>query len=110
MLYLIAFRLSGDEQTHTGFYETLNRMGVDVRVFDGAYLLETGWTAFGVRKQLLPHIKPNDRLIITKMYRNDCVGQLPKDIKAFIGRNMTEWSAPKPVIQIVPPSDNDILP
>lgn len=80
MLYLIAFQLLGDEQTHTGFYEALNRMGANICVSDGVYLLEAGWTAYGTRKQLLPHIKPNDRLIITKMYRNACAGQLPKDI------------------------------
>lgn len=110
MLYLIAFQLLGDEQTHTGFYEALNRMGVNIRVFDGVYLLETGWTAYGVRKQLLQHIKPNDRLIITKMYTNDCAGRLPKNIKGFIERYITEWSAPKPIVQIIPPPENDILP
>ncbi len=110
MLYLIAFQLLGDEQTHTGFYDVLDRMGMNVRVFDGVYLLETGWTAYAVRKQILPHIKPNDRLIVAKMYRNDCAGQLPKDIKAFIGRYITELSPPPTVVQIVPPPENDILP
>lgn len=110
MLYLIAFRLLGDEQTHTGFYEALDRMGVHVRAFDGVYLLETGWTAHAVRKQLLPHIKPNDRLIVTKMYANDCAGQLPKDIKTFIERHITELSQPPTVVQIVPPPEDDILP
>lgn len=110
MLYLIVFQLFGDEQTHTGFYETLNHMGVNVRMFDGVYLLETGWTAYGACKQLLPHIKPNDRLIVTKMYKNDCAGQLPKDIKAFFEQYITEWSTPKPIVQIIPPPENDILP
>ncbi|MEZ3497686.1 MAG: hypothetical protein K1V97_08955 [Lachnospiraceae bacterium] len=110
MLYLIAFQLSEDELTHTGFYEALNHMGTNIRVFDGAYLLETGWTAYGVRKQLLPHIKPNDRLIITKMYTNDCAGRLPKDIRAFISRHITVLSVPKPIVQIIPPPENDILP
>lgn len=110
MLYLIAFQLLGDEQTHTGFYETLDRIGANVCVFDGVYLLEAGWTAYGVRKQLLPHIKPSDRLIVTKLYKNDCAGQLPKDIKAFIKRYITEWTAPKPIVQIIPPPENDILP
>lgn len=85
-------------------------MGTNLRVFDGVYLLEAGWTADGVRKQLLPHIKPNDRLIVTKMYRNACAGQLPKDIKGFIERYITEWSAPKSIVQIIPPPENDILP
>ncbi len=110
MLYLVAFQLLGDEQTHTGFYEALDRLGMNVRVFDGVYLLRAFGTAYAVRKQLLPHLKPNDRLIVTKMYRDDCTGQLPKDIKAFIGRYITELSPPPTIVQIVPPPENDILP
>lgn len=110
MLYLIAFQLLGDEQTHTGFYEALNRMGANICVSDGVYLLEAGWTAYGTRKQLLPHIKPNDRLIITKMYTNDCAGRLPKDIRDFIGRHISVQTVPKPIVRIIPPPKNDILP
>lgn len=108
MLYLVVFQLHGDEPTHTGFYEALERLGTAACVFDGAYLLDAGWTAYGVRKQLLPHLKPNDRLIVTKMYAHDCAGRLPKDLKAFIERTITDWVAPQPVIHL--PPDSDILP
>ncbi len=110
MLYLVAFQLLGDEQTHTGFYEALDRLGINVRVFDGVYLLRAFGTAYAVRKQLLPHLKPNDRLIVTNLYRNDCAGQLPRDLKAFIEQHITAWTEPKPVIKIVPPPEDDILP
>ncbi len=110
MLFLIAFQLLGDEQLHTGFYEALDRMGMNVRVFDGVYLLETGWTAYAVRKQLLPHLKPNDRLIVAKMHRDDCAEQFPKAINTFIGRYITELSPQPTAVQIVPPPENDILP
>lgn len=108
MLYLVVFQLHGDEPTHTGFYEALENLGTAARVFDGAYLLDAGWTAYGVRERLLPHVKPNDRLIVTKMYAHDCAGKLPKDLKAFIERTITDWYAPQPVIHL--PPDPDALP
>lgn len=110
MLFLIAFHFLGDETENTDFFDALNRMGANIRVFDGVYLLDAASTAYGVRKQLLPHLKTHDKLIVTQMYTNSSAGKLPKHVKKFIELYITSWAEPKPVIKLVPPPNPDILP
>lgn len=110
MLFLIAYQLWGDETENTDFFDALNRIGANIRVFDGVYLLEAASTAYGVRKRLLPHLKMHDKLIVTQMYTNSSAGKLPKHVKKFVELYITAWAEPTPVIKIEPPPNPDILP
>ncbi len=110
MLFLIAYQLWGDETENTDFFDELNRMGANIRVFDGVYLLDAAGTAYGVRKRILPHLKTHDKLIVTQMFSNSSAGKLPKHVKSFVESYITSWAEPKPVIKLVPPPNPDILP
>ena len=89
VLYLISYKFYGfHEKEYVPFFNALDDMGENIMLYDGAFLLNSVLTAYGVRKQLLPHIMPADKFVVCQMYREHSAGKLEQNHKDFIFRTI----------------------
>ena len=85
MLYLISyitrrFESYGDSP----FIDWVARLGETRELFEGCVLLNSAFTAVGIRRRLIGHIREDEILFITQVFQNHCAGKLTCGQKEFV--------------------------
>lgn len=90
LAYLITYSLTKAEEHYDSFFDAIYDLSNNhhKQLFDGCMLVLSGFTATAIRKQLLPHLQPLDRLFITKVQYGEIAGQLPDKQKQWIKDNI----------------------
>ncbi|MBC8569907.1 hypothetical protein [Zongyangia hominis] len=84
MLYLVCVLLTDEE--HPGFFAALEELGETIEIFCGCHLLHSRYTALGIRRRLAGHLSHEERLVVTRLRRGECAGQLSDFARQFLGR------------------------
>lgn len=84
MLYMVSFHLASKEQYYSAFYRTLNELGKNTMVFPGTYLVDSSYTALGIRNNLIKHLGNDDYLLVSKMFSGYCAGKLDAHARDFM--------------------------
>lgn len=84
MLYMVSFHLSSDEKYYSAFYKTMNDLGKNTEVFPGTYLVDSAYTALGIRNNLTKHLGTEDYLLVSKMFSGYCAGKLDAHARDFM--------------------------
>lgn len=79
MLYMVSFHFNGEFLSDELYSSTKC-----IKAFKNCYLVDTTYTAEGLKTIFQPQMKPRDTLIISKLFRNYCAGKLDRNPKEFI--------------------------
>lgn len=94
MLYIVSFYPQNkNKNIYDSFYASLNDIGKNRMLFEGAYLLDTALTVSSIRKEIFSHIAKHDLFIIAHLFREECAGKLCATHKDFINQHL--WNQAK---------------
>ena len=89
-ILLAAFSMTSPLETYNRFFEVLHNAadGRECVLFDGCVLLPYTMSPLALRKKLLPHLQPLDRLFLCRVEQPFCAGKLTNRAKDWLKREL----------------------